>query len=54
MLQITFTLPLKSTVEKFGVGTYLFRHSRHLGKQEWVLIEENLVKDSENKVGLQN
>ena len=36
------------------MGTYLFRHSRHLDKQEWVLMEENLVADSEYKVGVQS
>lgn len=50
--KITFTLPLKSTVEKFGMGTYLFRHSRHLDKQEWVLIEENLVHETDHKFEL--
>lgn len=46
--KVSFTLPLKSTVEQFGIGAYLHRHSRHLDKQEWVLIEENLTHVAEN------
>ncbi|KAK6982518.1 hypothetical protein BgiMline_017906, partial [Biomphalaria glabrata] len=43
--KIDFTLPLKSTVERLGVGCYLSRHkSRQMDKKEWVLIEENLLK----------
>lgn len=48
--RINFTLPLKSTVERMGVGCYLTRHkTRYMDKKEWVLIEDNLVK----KVGWQ-
>lgn len=45
--KIAFTMPLKSTVDKVGMGSYLFHHSRHLDKSEWVLIEENLVRDQQ-------
>ncbi|GFS04825.1 hypothetical protein ElyMa_004666400 [Elysia marginata] len=44
--QISFTMPLKSTVESLALGQYLTRHKhgRHLDKMEWVLIEENLTR----------
>ncbi|XP_059170255.1 alpha-protein kinase 1-like [Physella acuta] len=46
--RINFTLPLKSTVERIGVGCYLTRHkTRHMDKKEWVLIEDNLIKKGE-------
>ncbi|XP_005091273.1 uncharacterized protein LOC101849348 [Aplysia californica] len=49
--QIKFTLPLKSTVDHLGVGFYLTPHkSRHVDKKEWVLIEENLLKQGEFQV----
>ncbi|GFO30455.1 alpha-protein kinase vwka-like [Plakobranchus ocellatus] len=50
--KITFTLPMKSTVESLAVGQYLtrHRHGRHLDKLEWVLIEENLVRQGEYQV----
>ncbi|XP_025114970.1 uncharacterized protein LOC112576605 [Pomacea canaliculata] len=50
--KITFTLPLKSTVEKVGVGSYLLHRSRTLDKEEWVLIEENLAEYEEYKAFL--
>ncbi|KAI8790342.1 alpha-protein kinase vwkA [Biomphalaria glabrata] len=58
--KIDFTLPLKSTVERLGVGCYLSRHkSRQMDKKEWVLIEENLLKKGDyvsfiRKTGLRN
>ncbi|KAH9488495.1 hypothetical protein Btru_062268 [Bulinus truncatus] len=58
--KINFTLPLKSTVERLGVGCYLSRHkSRHMDKKEWVLIEENLLKKGDyvsfiRKTGMRN
>lgn len=47
--KISFTLPLKSTVESLAVGQFLtrHRHGRHLDKKEWVLIEENLIRQGE-------
>ncbi|CAG5116387.1 unnamed protein product [Candidula unifasciata] len=49
--KINFTLPLKSTVERLGVGCYLTRHkSRHLDLKEWVLIEENLTLENKFQV----
>ncbi|KAK7505393.1 hypothetical protein BaRGS_00003555 [Batillaria attramentaria] len=49
---IAFTMPLKSTVDKVGMGNYLFHHSRQLDKCEWVLIEENLVVDQQYQLFL--
>ncbi|RUS80606.1 hypothetical protein EGW08_011616 [Elysia chlorotica] len=50
--KISFTLPLKSTVESLAVGQFLtrHRHGRHLDKREWVLIEENLIRQGEYQV----
>lgn len=52
--KISFTTPLKSTVESLALGQYLIRHKhgRHLDKMEWVLIEENLVRQGEYQVFL--
>lgn len=50
--KIAFTMPMKSTVDKVGMGNYLIHHSRHLDKSEWVLIEENLVEDQQYKLFL--
>nr|KAG5712622.1 hypothetical protein BaRGS_029677 [Batillaria attramentaria] len=50
--KIAFTMPLKSTVDKVGMGNYLFHHSRQLDKCEWVLIEENLVVDQQYQLFL--
>ncbi|RUS70760.1 hypothetical protein EGW08_021479, partial [Elysia chlorotica] len=53
-VKISFTLPLKTTVESVGVGQYLKRHrqGRHLDRMEWVLMEENLTRQGEYRVFL--